>query len=426
MPSENFEADGHLRPDAAANAASQPSRRDFLRYLQQGAAASAALPLVGAHASDAAKPAAVQRYVTLGRTGLDISDISFGSSSLRPGQEAVVHHALDRGINYFDTAESYTRGSSETVLGKVFKGMRDQVVITSKLGTDENTGAAELMARLEGSLRRLQTDYIDIFMNHAVNDLDVVKNPEWHAFIADAKEQGKIRFAGVSGHAGRLIDCLDYVFDEDLADVVLVAHNFGQDPSFFENVTRSMDFVATQQNLPRVLAKGKQKNVGITVMKTLRGARLNDMRPFEKDGATFAQAALRWVLANPHVDSAVITMNSVEKVEEYLGSSGWDELAAGDMDLLQRYAMLNGASYCEHVCNDCEGACPYGVPIAEVLRTRMYAVDYRDTALARDEYALLKTNAAACLSCDGQPCANACTHGIPIDRFCAPTHRLLA
>ena len=426
MLSENFDVDGAARPVSAANAASQPSRRDFLRYLQQGAAASAALPLVGANASDATGPGAVQRYVTLGRTGLEVADISFGSSSLRPGQEDVVHHALDRGINYFDTAESYTGGESETVLGKVFKGMRDQVVITSKLSTDADTGADELMARLERSLRRLQTDYIDIFMNHAVNDIDVMKNPDWHAFIAKAKEQGKIRFGGMSGHAGRLIDCLDYVFDEDLVDVVLVAHNFGQDPSFFESVTRSMDFVATQQDLPRVLAKGKQKNVGITVMKTLRGARLNDMRPFEKDGATFAQAALRWVLANPHVDAAVITMKSVDAVDEYLGSSGWDELAAGDMDLLQRYAMLNGASYCEHVCNDCEGACPYGVPIAEVLRTRMYAVDYQDVRLARAEYGLLERNAAACLSCDGQPCANACTHGIPIDRFCAPTHRLLA
>ena len=194
MPSENLEqADGTRRSETAENAVLHPSRRDFLRYMQHGAAASAALPLVGARAADAAKPAEVQRYVTLGRTGLDIADISFGSSRLRPGQEDVVRQALDRGINYFDTAESYTGGASETVLGQVFKGMRDEVVITSKLGTEADSTADELMARLEGCLRRLQTDYIDIFMNHAVNDLDVVKNPDWHAFIAKAKEQGKIR-----------------------------------------------------------------------------------------------------------------------------------------------------------------------------------------------------------------------------------------
>ena len=421
----SIESDDIAIPATKTELNSSPNRRDFLRL---GAAASAALPFanVGASPHPASHPGTVQRYAKLGRTGLEISDVSFGSSSLRPGQEDVVRYALDRGINYFDTAEGYTRGQSETVLGAVLKGRRDQVVITSKAVTEADTSADELMQRLNASLRRLQTDYVDIFMNHAVNDLDVVKNPDWQHFVAKAKEQGKIRFSGLSGHGGRLIECLDYAFDNDLVDVVLVAHNFGQDPKFYEGLTKYFDFIATQQDLPRVLAKGKAKDVGITVMKTLRGARLNDMRPFETGETTFAQAGLRWVLSNPHVDAAVITMDSTAKVKEYLGASGWRQLAGGDLPLLQRYAMLNGASYCEHVCNDCEGACPYGVPIAEVLRTRMYAVDYRDTALAREEYALLAVNAAACVSCDGQPCANACTHGIPLDRFCAPTHRLLA
>ena len=406
---------------ASANVST--SRRGFLRT---SAAASAALPLASAWANDPTQPGEVRRYATLGRTGYKISDVSFGSASLRPGQEDLVHHALDRGINYFDTAESYTGGNSEIALGRALKGKRDQVVITSKIMQEPDSSAEWLMEMLEGSLRRLQMDYVDIYMNHAVNDLAVVQNPEWHAFMDRAKEQGKIRFSGMSGHAGHLVDCLEYAFEEDLVDAVLVAHNFGQDPKFFERVTRSMDWVATQQDLPRALAKGRAKGVGVTVMKTLRGGRLNDMRPFEKDGATYAQAALRWVLSNPDVDGAVITMNSVEKIDEFLGASGWEKLAYGDMDLLERYAHLNKETYCNNVCNDCAGACPYGVPIQEVLRTRMYAVDYQDVDFARREYAMLATNAEACLSCDGQPCANACTHGIAIDRFCGPTHTLLA
>ena len=399
------------------------SRRQFLRA---GAAASAAAPLASALANDLTQPGEVRRYATLGRTGLKISDVSFGTASLRPGQENLVHFALERGINYFDTAESYSGGNSETVLGKALKGKRDQVVITSKVVTEPDSSAEWLMDALDGSLKRLQMDYVDIFMNHAVNDIAVMRNPEWHAFIDRAKQQGKIRFAGMSGHAGRLIDCLEYAFDEDIVDAVLVAHNFGQDPKFYERVTRSMDWVATQQDLPRLLAKGKAQGVGVTVMKTLRGARLNDMRPYEKDDATYAQAALRWVLSNPHVDAAVITMNSVDKVNEFLGASGWRKLAYHDMRLLEQYARLNHATYCDNVCNDCAGACPYGVPIEEVLRTRMYAVDYQDVTLARREYGMLKSNAEACLSCDGQPCANACTHGISIAEFCGPTHTLLA
>ena len=119
---------------------------------------------------------------------------------------------------------------------------------------------------------------------------------------------------------------------------MLVAHNFGQDPKFYEGLTRSLDWIATQADLPRVLAKAKQKNIGVTVMKTQHGARLNDMRPYETGGATFSQAALRWVMTNPHVDAAVITMSSAERVNEYLGASGYRELAAGDRNLLERYA----------------------------------------------------------------------------------------
>ena len=96
----------------------------------------------------------------------------------------------------------------------------------------------------------------------------------------------------------------------------------------------------------------------MTVMKTLRGARLNDMRPYEKDDATYAQAALRWVLSNPHVDAAVITMNSVDKVNEFLGASGWRKLAYHDMRLLEQYARLNHATYCDNVCKRLRGRVP--------------------------------------------------------------------
>jgi predicted aldo/keto reductase-like oxidoreductase len=66
------------------------------------------------------------------------------------------------------------------------------------------------------------------------------------------------------------------------------------------------------------------------------------------------------------------------------------------------------------------------VDIAEVLRTRMYAVDYQDLDFARREYAALPANASPCLSCNGEPCQSACPHGLAVDLLCAPTHRMLA
>jgi predicted aldo/keto reductase-like oxidoreductase len=207
---------------------------------------------------------------------------------------------------------------------------------------------------------------------------------------------------------------------------VLVAYNFGQDPKFYERLTRSFDFVAVQPDLPRVLAKAKAKNIGVVTMKTLMGGRLNDLRRYESGGATFAQAAFRWTLSNPNVDGVVISMTSAPTIDEYLGASGATDLALGDFELLKQYALLNGASYCRHACNACEGACPYGVPIADVLRTRMYAVDYGDVPFARREYAALDGSAQACLTCTATPCQGACPHGLQIEALCGPTHRALA
>jgi predicted aldo/keto reductase-like oxidoreductase len=367
----------------------------------------------------------VQSYRRLGRTDLMISDVSFGSSRLRTGQEHLIDHALDRGINYLDTAKSYTGGRSEKTIGKALKSKRHQAYIVSKVITRSTSRADGLMGDLESSLRRLQTDYIDVYMNHAVNDIAVVANPEWQKFVDRARAQGKIRFVGISGHAGNLIDCLDYAIDNDLIDVMLTAYNFGQDPKFYEGITSWFDRIATQPDLPRAISKAKKKDIGVVAMKTLMGARLNDMRPYEHNGSTFAQAALSWVLSNQEVDALIVTMTGSEQIDEYLAASGTVNVTVDARRLLDRYAHLNGANYCKHACNQCAQVCPSGVPISDVLRTRMYATDYQDVRFARDEYALLEVNASACLSCSGQPCQDACPNGIEINKLCAPTHRML-
>jgi len=305
------------------------------------------------------------------------------------------------------------------------RGKRDRVYIASKTYTGPADRRDSMMSALEQSLRRLHTDYVDVYFTHAVNEIARLQNPEWREFTARANQQGKLRWVGMSGHAGRLIECLDYALDTDSVDVILVAHNFGQDPNFYQQFTRTFDFVARQPDLPRVLQKAKGKGVGVIAMKTLMGARLNDMRPFERGGATFSQAALRWVLSNKNVDALIISMTSGEGIDEYLGASGWQSTASDDLPLLRRYVHRNGTTQCRHGCQDCLGACPYGVPIGEVLRARMYAVDYGDTRLARDEYALLPGGAAPCLSCAAKPCQGACSHGLPIERLLAPTHRML-
>jgi predicted aldo/keto reductase-like oxidoreductase len=403
------------------------NRREFLKRGALAGIGVGLMPLARAAAATAPEgPARVRGYRTLGRTGLKISDISFGGSRLVLGQEDLVRHAFDLGINYFDSAETYTGGESETTIGNALRGKRDKVYLTSKILTSGDQTRDSMMAALEGSLRRLQTDHVDIYFNHAVNEVGRLDNPEWREFTAAARKQGKIRFVGMSGHAGRLIECLDHALEQDSVDVILAAYNFGQDPRFYQRFTRGWDMVARQPDLPRVLAAAKKKNVGVVVMKTLMGARLNDMRPYETGDTTFAQAAFRWVLSNRDVDALIVTMPSRDKIDEYLAASGASAPAIGDIPLLRKYAGMNSASSCRYGCDACAGACPYGVPIADVMRVRMYARDYCDPRLAWSEYAMLERNAAACLTCSARPCAGACPHGLEIDSVAADTHRLLA
>jgi predicted aldo/keto reductase-like oxidoreductase len=271
-----------------------------------------------------------------------------------------------------------------------------------------------MMKALEASLRRLKTDHVDIYFNHAVNDVERLRNPHWREFTDLAKRQGKIRFRGMSGHGSHLAECLDYAIDNDLADVILVAHSFGQDPTFYDKMRHTFHWAAIQPELPRLLVKAKQKDIGVVAMKTLMGGRLNDMRPYERPGGTFAQAAFRWVLSSANVDALIISMTSAELIDEYVAASGERKASSGDIDLLGRYVALRSGKYCHPGCSACEQSCPARVPIAEVLRTRMYQVDYGDTALGQVEYAALGAPAAACLTCAHQSCLGACPHGIPI------------
>ena len=129
-------------------------------------------------------------------------------------------------------------------------------------------------------------------------------------------------------------------------------------PEFYEKFLRSFDMVANQPDLPRIMAKANKLDIGVIAMKVLRGARLNDMRPFETGGNTYAQAAFKWTHSNTNVHASIISMTSVEKIDEYLGASGIRQVTQQDYELLEQYARLNNMSYFNHACDDCSGACP--------------------------------------------------------------------
>jgi predicted aldo/keto reductase-like oxidoreductase len=408
-------------------ASTYPKRRAVLKGLLQGAAALGAAPALlttTARFQAAGTTPEIKQYRLLGTTDMRISDISFGASQL--GHDLVlVSYAFDRGINYFDTAESYTGGNSEESIGKALQGKRDKVFLASKGGFGAGTRADDMMHTLEASLRRLRTDYIDIYFIHAVNNVQRLQNPEFYTFTERAKSQGKMRYVGLSGHGGNLIECLTYAIDRGAYDVMLVAYNFGQDPSFIQRFTRHFDFIAINQELPATIKKAKAAGMGVIAMKTLRGARLSDMKPYQQDDATFSQAALRWVLSNPSVDALIVSMRSEAEVDEFVAASGHTKVTRHDLNLLYQYTALHDATYCRPVCQACVSACPEHVPIADVLRYKMYYSDYGAQDMARTRYAALKTPAATCLTCENQPCLNACPYGLTIPDLTRQAHRLL-
>ncbi|MEE3328989.1 MAG: aldo/keto reductase [Myxococcota bacterium] len=366
----------------------------------------------------------IQRYVPLGRTGMRISDISFGSS--RTSDPAVVRHAFEKGINYFDTAEGYKDGKSEEAIGQALEGVRDQVYLASKVKCMPNTTRSELMRSLETSLKRLRTDYVDVYFNHAVNDVERLKNDAWYEFVDRAKAQGKLRFTGMSGHSGRLGECLDYAISHESVDVVLVAYNYGQDPGFFQGMLKDLDLISVQPNLLSTLAKAHEKGIGVIAMKTLRGARRHDISAFEKPGRSFPQAAFGWVLSNPDVDALIVSMTSDQEIDEYVQASGSRTPRGARLELLERHWASTQSDYCDHGCETCHTACPHGVAVNEVLRTRMYATHYGDLDYARDDYAKLGSGASLCTNCTQESCINQCPNGLDLPSLTRSAHRILS
>src|SRR5450631_1679835 len=147
-------------------------------------------------------------YCFLGKSDLRVSRIGFGTMSLElnnPLTHSILLQALDAGINYFDTADMYQQGLNETLLGHVFRGKRDRVILATKVGNKWRTDGSGwdwkpsknyILSTVEESLRRLQTDYIDLYQLHGGTLQDPIDD------IIQAfellKKEGKIRYYGIS------------------------------------------------------------------------------------------------------------------------------------------------------------------------------------------------------------------------------------
>lgn len=395
-------------------------RRDFIKssvVLTTAAGVGAAIPT-----ADAAEKAVVKRYRKLGRTDMEISDISFGTGRLPSA--SMILRGVDRGINYFDTAPDY--GRSEEYMGEAMQRLkqRDKIYLASKFCDDVpyeagvshlqvGSSKADYKKALEGSLKRMNTDYLDVVFVHAIGERDDYEGE--HARLFDAnmlqaadelKQEGKMRYLAVSSHG-------PYNMEKLLMEAVRSGH--------FDLVMPAFNFMKFPK-VPEVLKEAKARGVGVVAMKTLAGARDMDLDP---KGAVFEHAAFKWVLQHPEVAGLVVTMKRVKDIELYLQASG-GEFTAADRLTLDRYAAQFGGDYCRTGCSDCETRCPAGVPIASILRYQMYFESYEDEKRAMQSYAGLGRNAAVCLDCAVESCSGGCAYGLPVALKLRAAHNALS
>ncbi|MGK7908434.1 MAG: aldo/keto reductase, partial [Synechococcus sp.] len=239
----------------------------------------------------------------LGRTEVELPVLGLGGGGKTPlseperEQEALEHiqTALELGIRYFDTAAGY--GASESHLGKVLPPYRDEIFIASKTGVRDRDGA---WRQLERSLKRLNTDYLDLWQLHHVSfesELNTLFGSDGAIkALEEAREQGLVRFSGITGHHEPEIiaeGLRRYPFDHALIPV------------------NAADSHHPRPFIPSVLPLAREKNVGITAMKVPAYGRL--FKPGVLDGM---HQALGYALSQPGVHCAIVAANTIAQLKE--------------------------------------------------------------------------------------------------------------
>jgi aryl-alcohol dehydrogenase-like predicted oxidoreductase len=290
-------------------------------------------------------------YRHLGKSALKISEIGFGCMSLKendPGNEVIIHRAIDYGINFFDTADIYQNGQNEICLGKALRQRRKEVVISSKVGNqlwedgngmDWNPRKDHIISSVEKSLQRLQTDYIDLYQLHGGTIEDPI-NETIEAFDS-LQQQGKIRFYGISSIRPNVIR--EYV---DRSKIVSVMMQY----SLLDRRPEESCFELFEKNNIGVLARGSIAK-GLLIDKPAENYLNYNSADVSKAATAIhllsdekripAQTALRFVLNQKLISSAVIGIRTLKQLEEAARTVDTPQLTTDEMIYLQNILPKN-------------------------------------------------------------------------------------
>jgi len=366
------------------------TRRDFLSVgLLTSVAGFVPAPSAWAHGD--ASSAKGLSYRTLGKTGLKVTSVGFGC--MVTSDASVIERAADIGINYFDTCRSYQHGNNERLVATGLKGKRQNIILSSK--TDGTTKQAVLQ-ELDTSLSELATDHLDIWYLHLKNSPSELPDELFEAQQI-ARQQGKIRFAGVSTHSSK--DMVPFLVKKGATDVVLATYNFTMDKAFSD-----------------AMAQANAAGMGVVAMKVMAGGfrRPDPNDPnqtkLRREGAMLA--ALKWVLKDSYIHTTIPGMTDMDQLDENLKAMT-DPFTPHEGQLLAQQLDFITPLYCR-MCGECDGHCSKGLPVADVLRYAMYADGYGQFELGRDHFKKLPLELAAVRCGDCPTCTVNCRFGVKV------------
>ena len=350
----------------------------------------------------------------LGRSGLDFTVLGLGGMRL-PGlatDEAVkvVRYAIDSGINHIETSRHY--GDSEVKIGEALKdGYRERVYLSTK---NSKRDGPECRRELEESLERLQVEKLDFFQMWFVNDMDNFKQlMAPGGALAEAKkarDEGLLDHIGITGHS-KNHEMIEYI-----------------ETGEFESVT--IYYNASDRGPSEVAARAKELDVGVVCMGPLKGGFLTGrnerFRSFlgRAPGETTAQGALRWLVSDPNVTTAIPGFASVAEVDEDMAIASRPPMSEHERRLVA--AALSSFDYLKQGlctwCKYCEG-CPEEIDIPKVLDLLYTSELYGAHEHARRRYARLDKKAALCTACNR--CVSKCPQKLPVPDLMVKVEELL-
>jgi aryl-alcohol dehydrogenase-like predicted oxidoreductase len=285
------------------------------------------------------------QYRKLGKSGLSISEIGFGCMSLRSNNteaEKLIKKAIDSGINFFDTADIYEDGENEILLGKAVRHARDKIMIASKVGNkkrkdggglDWDASKEHIMLSIEQSLKRLQTEYIDLYQLHGGTIEDKIDDVV--GAFEKLKQQGKIRSYGISSIRPNVIR--EYVKRSNLTSVMMQYSILDRRPeeSCFELLVQNNIGALARGSVAKGLLVNKpaENYLDYDVADVIKAATAVALVSNEK--RSNAQTALRFVLHEKAISSAVVGIRTMDQLDEAVKTVNTPELTKDEMGYLK-------------------------------------------------------------------------------------------